>query len=399
MVLGDQNAPVNSFQYTCGQTAISLLVKNDPLQIGLNLDPSKLHLGTCVASTTTDPKGYLAFNYKFTDCSFTVLTFGNNVKYSAVLIYNRSDTSINQYSSNSASNYPLEFTDSVTCILTRSLNPTVPPDVPVVAQLSGEGILEFSAQIMNDDFSRPSDHKDFALGSSISVELSVVTGQHQPLVIYVDKCTAATTESLKAATQTYSLIQNHGCFIDGKDASSAFQSRPSPGSIRLTIEALRFIDLDTDIFLHFQVMVWDPKLQNDATRKACSYRMDTNRWELLDNPALSSLCDCCESVCTSSLRKKRDINGVEEEEKGLVHTMVLGPFRVGGQDWNGNESKTVSSKPDFPIPPAVGALFLEVAVLLVLAVGIAVYSRRKANWQEIEADPLVATENSEPGMK
>ncbi|XP_053306257.1 zona pellucida sperm-binding protein 3-like [Spea bombifrons] len=388
--LSAQKAPDNAVYYACNRTSIGLAVKIDPLGTGLRLNPSRLFLGTCNPSSTTALRGYFVFEYKLSECGFTTLAYGSNVNHLIDLVYSPSG---------SVQEYRQPFVEPVTCLFNRSLTPTVSPNVPVFAQLSGEGTLIFFAEIKKDDFSGPSDAKEFVLGSSISVELSVETAQHQPLQIYVDKCIAAPTLTLTAATQTYKLIDNHGCFIDGREAASTFKPRPSTNVIRLTFEAMRFIDFDTDVYLHFHVLVWDPKVQNDPTKKACSYLRESNRWELLDNPTRSSLCSCCDSVCKNTNRKKRNVEGVEEQS-GLHHVMVLGPLKfqrqsVPGQNLDGNVSKTVPAQPGLPIPPAVGALLLEVLVLLVLSIGVAVYNR-KPKTQEAEAANLLSAESYEP---
>ncbi|KAG8455617.1 hypothetical protein GDO86_001716 [Hymenochirus boettgeri] len=375
-----QRAPVNSFYYQCNSTSVSLAVKTDPLGTGLLLDPSKLFLGQCGPSSTTILQGYIVFEYSLRDCGFSHLIYGNMVKYSVDLVYLPTGNNLQTFSQ--------PFQEQINCSFTGSPSPT-PSNLQVASQLSGTGALEFSAQIMKDDFSGPSDRKVFFLGSSIFVELNVLSGQHLPLQIYVDECTVAPSNNLRNAKQTYSLIQNHGCFVDGKDAASTFLPRVGPWSIRLSFEALSFKDLDSDLYLHFQVVVWDPMVVYNPSRKACSYFTDSARWVLLDNPTNSSLCNCCENVCQPlPSRKKRQVNDGNEQEGGLVHTMVLGPFRVettaavGSHHSNLNNSGTTANPDRFPIPPAVGALLLEVALLLVMSVGVVVYSRTTKKKQE-----------------
>ncbi|KAF3861029.1 hypothetical protein F7725_001284 [Dissostichus mawsoni] len=47
------------------------------------------------------------------------------------------------------------------------------------------------------------------------------------------------------------------------------------------------------------------------------------RWELLDDPMQSSMCDCCSRTCNT--RSKR---GDEWESNGFWHTSVLGPLII-----------------------------------------------------------------------
>ncbi|OCU01607.1 zona pellucida sperm-binding protein 3 [Xenopus laevis] len=382
-----QRAPANSFYYQCNSTSVSLAVRIDPLGTGQLLDPSNVYLGQCHPSSTTVLRGYLVFEYNLRDCGFSRLTYGNTVTYSVDLVYVSSGISFQRF--------PQPFREQIICNFTRSLSPT-PSNLMAESQLSGEGSLLFSGQFMKDDFSGPSDVKVFTLGASIFVELSVFPGLHLPLRIYVDECTVAPTDSLSSAKETYSLIQNHGCFVDGKEAASTYLARPAPSSIRLSFQALSFKDLDTDLFLHIQVVVWDPKDVSDPSRKACSYLIDSARWVLLDNPSDQSLCNCCDSICRPrSSRRRRHVNGDDMEEVGLVHKMVLGPFRVdnsvnGSHTMDRNLYRPTASK-GFIIPPAVGALLLEVAVLLVMSVGVVIYSRTtKKNPEETDTKSLIS---------
>ncbi|KAM4707081.1 zona pellucida sperm-binding protein 3-like [Discoglossus pictus] len=389
-----QKAPANSFFYQCNSTRISLAVGIDPLGTGLTIDPTSLYLGHCLPSSTDKLRGYFVFQYSFKECGFSRLTSGNTVEYFADLDYQPVLSGTQQLSQ--------PFTEKINCTFIRSLSPTPLPVVQVVSQLSGNGNLIFDAQIMEGDFSGPIDTKVFVLGYPIFVQLSVETFEHLPMQIYVDECTVAPTSDLSNATVTYSLITNHGCFVDGKVATSTFLPRPSPGFMRLSFQAFSFMDLDTDLFLHFKVVVWDPKILTDPSRKACSYIRTSNSWQLLDNPGLPSACKCCDAVCLAlPSRRRRDTN--VEEDNGLVHDVVVGPIKVQSQpgspsyEWDRNESSLVESKSGFTIPPAVGALFLEVIVLLVVSLGVALYSRKdKKMPKEAEEAWLVPPDKPEP---
>ncbi|XP_075424065.1 zona pellucida sperm-binding protein 3-like [Ascaphus truei] len=393
-------APFNSFYYQCNVTSVSLAAKTDPTGTGLLLDAGSLRLGQCPPSSTSALWGYVVFEYGLQDCGFSRLISGRTLEYFADLAYSPSGSSVGQFSQ--------PFAERINCTSYRGAqDPSPSPFTQVVFQVSGSGTLVFHAQLMKDDFSGPTDLKTFLLGSPIPVELSVVTSLHQALQIYVDECTAATTADLSTATQTYSLIRNHGCFLDGKEAASTFLARPSPDVIRLSFQTLRFVALDTDIFLHFQVVVWDPKILTDPSRKACSYLKASSRWELLDDPTHGSVCSCCDSVCKPlDSRRKRNIKGGEEEDPGLVHTVVLGPLRVrspsasGSYEWDRNVSQSVATKPGLAVPPAVAALLLEIAALVLVCVGVAMYSRTgKKTSMETQATSLVDSEESEPQEK
>ncbi|XP_030075017.1 zona pellucida sperm-binding protein 3 isoform X2 [Microcaecilia unicolor] len=378
-VLGAQHAPSNSLFYECNATGIGLAIKVDPLGTGYMLDPLSLHLGSCLYSSITELKGYIVFEYKLRDCGFSRLTSGAKVEYFTNLVYSPPLNKERYYSKS--------INERINCTSYRKLSPTPTPLSNIVAQLSGFGHLIFQSRLMNQDFSSPSNTSVYPLGSPINVEFTVQSSFHQPMKIYIEESTAAPSRNLSTASLNYSVINNHGCFMDGKVAASKFMPRPTDGSIRLSLQAFQFTNRDSDIYLHFTVLVWDPKMLTDPTKKACSFNRDTGRWEHLDDSSLSSICNCCDFVCQSSesRRHKRDLEDFEDLD-GLVHTVVLGPImvqtfgpKVGNFVWdtlNGSRM-TNASREKYPsaVPPAVGALLMEAALFLLLCLGVCLYTR------------------------
>ncbi|XP_029427886.1 zona pellucida sperm-binding protein 3-like [Rhinatrema bivittatum] len=376
-----QHAPKNSLFYECSETDISLAIKKDPLGTGYLLDPVSLHLGKCPYSSLTDLKGYIVFEYRLRDCGFSRLTSGAKVEYSTNLVY--TPPSNQKY-------YSESIKERINCTSYRKLSPTPPPFLGIVGQLSGSGSLAFQARLMNGDFSSASNTSVYPLGSPINVEFMVQSSFHQPMKIYIDEGTAAPSINLSATSQSYSVIRNHGCFVDGKIADSRFMPRPADEMIRLSLQAFQFANLDSDVYLHFRVLVWDPKVMTDPTRKACSFHRDTNSWELLDNPSLNSVCNCCDSICQLLVthRDKRDLEDFEDKN-GFFHNVVLGPVKVqqsgvkaGKFTWDTNSSysaEATKEKHQHVVPPAVGALIMEVAVFLLLCLGVCLYTRQANN--------------------
>ncbi|XP_063769457.1 zona pellucida sperm-binding protein 3-like isoform X2 [Pseudophryne corroboree] len=328
--LTGQNAPDKTVFYTCNNTFVSVSVRSDPLGSGMKLDPGSLTLGRCPVSSTSALYGFLVFEYPLSVCGFSRMTYGNIVKYFVNLVYQPTNVG--------ASLFSQPFTTQISCILNTSMTPT-PTETTVVVPVSGEGQLNFFASLMTDDFSDTSSTKDFYLGSPISLQLSVESTHHMPLRIFVDECIVTPTPVISNTGPSYSLINNHGCFVDGKVAASKFVEHFPLDTIRLTFPAMRFVDDSDKIYLHFKVVVWDTNTVTEL-RKACSYL--SNGWQLLGN-SQSSVCNCCDSVCNKASRRKR------HADPGLVYTMVLGPFKVyspavgGRENSSANESKVEAS--------------------------------------------------------
>ncbi|XP_075067004.1 zona pellucida sperm-binding protein 3-like [Mixophyes fleayi] len=384
--LAGQAAPDRTVFYACNNTFVSVSVKSDPFGVGMKLDPGSLTLGKCPVSSTSALSGFFVFEYHLYDCGFSKM-FGNIVKYFVDLVYQPTNIGANQFSQ--------PFTKHIGCVLNRSMTPTS-IETTVVVPVYAKGLLNFFAKLMNDDFSDTTPTKDFSLGSLISLELSVDSTNHMPLRIFVDECIVTPTPDISNSGPIYSLITNHGCFVDGKVAASKFVEHFPLDTIRLTFPAMKFVEDSDEIYLHFKIVVWDTNTVTEL-RKACSYFSDTNRWQLLGN-SQSNVCNCCDSVCNPS-RRRRSV----ENDPGLVHKMVLGPFKVhspsdGRQNSVSTTLDSFTAKSGFLLPPVVGALFLELAVLLLLSVGVAVYDRAAHQDCEEAEKRFLVTHETEHGQ-
>ncbi|XP_014449062.1 zona pellucida sperm-binding protein 3 [Alligator mississippiensis] len=309
-----------SVSYECNKTSIHLTIHLNPQGAGLMLDPQFLHLGSCPYSIINIQQGLLHFQYDLKDCNFSQLTSGNVLEHFTDLAY-RPLSGRGRY-------YATSFTERINCTDYDAKSLTRTNISSVTGQLSASSVLMFKVMLMNGDFSAPSDSPVFPLGSQIHIEFAVQSFFHQPLQIFVDECMATTTAELHRSPRSYSIIANHGCFVEGKVSNSHFLPRKAPEAISLSLQAFGFVGVDSDIYLHCQVLVWDPQVLMHPTRKACSFHRDTNRWELLDNPILSNMCGCCDSLCQETgLRHKRALED-STEKGGLIHAVVLGPLKI-----------------------------------------------------------------------
>ncbi|XP_075176122.1 zona pellucida sperm-binding protein 3-like [Anomaloglossus baeobatrachus] len=372
----------------------------DPLDNRMLVDPGSLTLGNCFASSMTALRGFLVFEYSLYDCRISRMVSVNTVKFFTDLVYKPGA---------GAYVFPQPFQQQINCISDISMNPT-PIESAVVVQASGAAEFTISSQLMNvsqgyilitmtiqaasaytDDFSAQTELKDFFLGAAIFLAISVASANHMPLQIFVDECTVAPTRDLSIPGERYILINNHGCFVDGKVASSRFVEPLQLDTVKLTFPALKFLSNSDEIYLHFKLVVWDPRAVIGL--KMCSYLSDTNSWQLLGSPQ-GDLCRCCDSTCRLYSRRRREAS---KGDSGIIHTMVLGPFKIHSPVVNGslnpsNESRALETVSAFPIPPAAGALFLELAVLLLLSVGVALHSRTSRRDRELEKRALITNE-------
>uniref|UniRef100_A0A3B5BBB4 Zona pellucida sperm-binding protein 3-like n=1 Tax=Stegastes partitus TaxID=144197 RepID=A0A3B5BBB4_9TELE len=140
------------------------------------------------------------------------------------------------------------------------------------------------------------------LGSFMPIWAAVEQKSHQPLLLLMEECVAATTAELHYGSQVYPLISNKGCLLESVRGSSKFLPRYHSSAIILHLQSFKF-GLGEEVYIHCKLVAWDPE-RLDETKKAIT---DSARhWELLDDPPQSSLCSCCDSTCKS--RSKRGVH-------------------------------------------------------------------------------------------
>ncbi|XP_034543600.1 zona pellucida sperm-binding protein 3 [Notolabrus celidotus] len=123
--------------------------------------------------------------------------------------------------------------------------------------------------------------------------------------IYVKKCfmTAAKDPN---SNPKYTVIDNHGCMIDGKlTDQSKFLTGDSKMVQKFSIGALIFKDSisssssSQQLYMHCEISVG--KLTPTASSKACNYDATTKKWKELYGG--DSVCTCCDSSCSSAYLK------------------------------------------------------------------------------------------------
>ncbi|XP_066545805.1 zona pellucida sperm-binding protein 3 isoform X2 [Amia ocellicauda] len=299
----------------CGTDSLSV---NVTLQRRfLPLDPSGLLLGNCPLSTVVDVAGGQAvFQMGLLECCSMRMATANVLTYSNVLTYKPTTSSF----------YPTPFSMPVVCVYSKPPGWAPPLYNPALGDADGFGYLDFSMEIMKDDFSGPRVSSTFFLGSLIPIKAAVAQQSHMPLVLFLEECVAATSANLSASNQTYPIISNYGCFVDSQTSNSRFQSRSHSSEIRLFVQAFRFLE-GVDVYIHCQLAAWDPALLNDPTKKACNFNQSTSKWVDPDG-AQSALCGCCSSSCNTRVRR-------DAAEQGLSHITVLGPVKILAEEPSG----------------------------------------------------------------
>ncbi|XP_029930529.1 zona pellucida glycoprotein 3f, tandem duplicate 1 isoform X2 [Myripristis murdjan] len=274
-------------------------------------EPSLIRLGNCPPTSVSAEEA--VFNVGLNDCHFRRMVTGDQLVYTNDLTYIPS----------SDSHMPA-FSLPVVCAYERPVDWYPPMYDPVLFDTYGQGELVFHMELMNDDFSGPAPSTAFPLGSLIPIMASVEHKSHQPLLLLLEECVATTTPELQPENHLFPIITNKGCLVDSKGTRSKFEQRQKSSEIHLSLQAFKFA-LGEEVFIHCKLLAWDPS-GLDRSKKACHYVKD-HGWELLDNPSYSSLCDCCDSSCTS-----RRTRSIASGKHGIAHNAVLGPLTI--TDWN-----------------------------------------------------------------
>ncbi|MGH0162212.1 UNVERIFIED_CONTAM: hypothetical protein FKN15_062639 [Acipenser sinensis] len=391
-------APQEAVSTACGVDSVAVRVLLDYSRSALPLDPSGLLLGTCPPSSTSAGNNMVVFQYGLLHCRFMRMVTANVTSYMNVLTYKPTQKGF----------YQTPFNQAIVCTYTN--------------EMSWVGCCSHAplSQMTSQPHAPP---VCSSWGSPINIAAAVKQQFHMPLMVYMEECVAASTPELSPSSQTYPLITNHGgcricpqsgspllgvlvspfgCFVDGQVGNSRFLPRVQTSEIRLVVQAFRFTQLNTDVYIHCRLLAWDPAQLNDPTKKACSFNQRTRSWELLDNPGRSTVCSCCTSNC--NLRKRR---GTEPQQAlallpvlaaPLLLMAVLGALSLGYYIWelldnpgqssvcscctsNCNLRKRRDTEPQqaLALLPVLAAPLLLMAVLGALSLGyyICEYSLRR----------------------
>uniref|UniRef100_A0A665X2D8 Zona pellucida sperm-binding protein 3-like n=1 Tax=Echeneis naucrates TaxID=173247 RepID=A0A665X2D8_ECHNA len=276
---------------------INVVCGKDSVRISWRISPqlvpyaARLFLGSCMPSrlkVMPDGEGEAQFNYQLADCKFKKLIKGKRIIYQNELTYRPQ-----------AKPKPAAFVYPIECIYKRP-EVWVPQFMnPGSGVSDGRGGLVFHMALLN------ASTNVIPLGSFMPLWAAVDQKSHQPLLLLMEECVAATTPVLQPGSHVYPIISNKGCLLESKKANAMFLPRYHSSAIILYLQSFK-LGLGEEIYIHCKLVAWDPEVL-DESKKACHYVKESGRWELLDDPFQSNLCSCCDSTCTS--RSKRGVEG------------------------------------------------------------------------------------------
>ncbi|XP_041848016.1 zona pellucida glycoprotein 3f, tandem duplicate 2 [Melanotaenia boesemani] len=303
----------------CGKDSVTITWR-----VGSQFTPyaARLLLGTCMPSKwkiLPTGEGEALFNYKFSECKFKKMIKGKRVVYQNELRFQPHEKS-----------KPALFRYPIECVYERPEG-WVPPFLnPGMGVSQGQSKLVFHMALLNDQLTGVAKTNVIPLGSFMPIWAAVEQKSHQPLLLLMEECVAATTPELHPGSQIYPIIGNKGCLLESKRGTSFFLPRYHSSALILYLQSFKF-GLGGEVYIHCNLVVWDHG-SLDESKKACHVR-EHGRWELLDDHSQSFLCQCCDSSCGS--RSKRS---VELESNGPKYNSVLGPIIIQDQLDSGNNT-------------------------------------------------------------
>ncbi|XP_042629404.1 zona pellucida sperm-binding protein 3-like [Cyprinus carpio] len=308
----------SSVAVQCSENRVHVEVKKDLFSNGQLIQPSGLSMGGCPVVREDSASGVLIIEYELQDCNSVLMMTENELVYTFALTYT-----------------PVAFAGTpiiraegalvgVQCHYQRlfnvSSNTLKPTWVPYASTEVGEDLLQFSLNLMMDDWSSQRPSNVYYLGDIINIEASVKVYNHVPLRVFVDSCVATRVPDVNSVPR-YSFIENHGCFVDAKAtaSSSRFMPRTQEDKIRFQLEAFMFQGGDSpSIYITCTVKATVASAPSDALHKSCSF---SNGWLAADGN--HQACGCCDSTCGPGVGSAAPIGGVQWEGNAS-----LGPVMV-----------------------------------------------------------------------
>ncbi|XP_076018232.1 zona pellucida sperm-binding protein 3-like [Genypterus blacodes] len=306
------------FTSTVADADITVDCKNGSVsvtwRIGAEVVPyaHRLFLGSCMPlhmSTLPTGDADVEFDYNLNDCKITRMMKRKRLVYKTALTFRPYPKP-----------QPATFTYPIECVYKRP-DGWVPPSLyPGSGVSEGRGELIFHMALLNEELTAIANTNIIPLGSFMPIWAAVEQKSHQPLLLLMEECVAATTSELQPDSQVYPIITNKGCLLDSIRGNSRFLPRYHTSALTVYLQSFKF-GLGEEVYIHCKLVAWDPEVLTE-NRKACHYLKENESWELLDDPNRSTLCSCCDSSCKS--RAKRGII----ESQGLGKNAVLGPLII-----------------------------------------------------------------------
>ncbi|XP_045399033.1 zona pellucida sperm-binding protein 3 isoform X2 [Lemur catta] len=277
----------------CLEAQLLVTVSKDLFGTGKLVRPADLTLGpeACQPLVSADTDNVVRFEVGLHECGNSLQVTADSLVYSTFLLHdprpvgNLSILRTNRAEIPIECRYPRQGNVSSQAIL--------PTWVPFRTTVLSEEKLAFSLRLMEENWSTEKRSPTFHLGDTAHLQAEIDTGSHVPLRLFVDHCVATPTPD-RHASPYHTIVDFHGCLVDGlSDGSSAFKApRPGPDTLQFTVDVFSFVNNSRNVVYitcHLKVTLADQ--DPNQLNKACSFRKPSNSWSPVEGTA--DICDCC----------------------------------------------------------------------------------------------------------
>ncbi|XP_025778880.1 zona pellucida sperm-binding protein 3, partial [Puma concolor] len=225
----------------CRHAWLVVNVSKNLFGTGRLVRPADLTLGpeNCEPLISGDSDDMVRFEVELHKCGNSVQVTEDALVYSTFLLHNPRPVGNLSILRTNRAEVPIE------CRYPRHSNVSseaiLPTWVPFRTTMLSEEKLAFSLRLMEEDWGSEKQSPTFQLGDLAHLQAEVHTGRHIPLRLFVDYCVATLTPDQNASPH-HTIVDFHGCLVDGlSDASSAFKApRPRPETLQFTVDTFHF---------------------------------------------------------------------------------------------------------------------------------------------------------------
>uniref|UniRef100_A0A8D1FIW9 Zona pellucida sperm-binding protein 3 n=1 Tax=Sus scrofa TaxID=9823 RepID=A0A8D1FIW9_PIG len=365
----------------CQEAQLVVIVSKDLFGTGKLIRPADLSLGPakCEPLVSQDTDAVVRFEVGLHECGSSLQVTDDALVYSTFLRHDpRPAGNLSILRTNRAEvpiecHYPRQGNVSSWAIL--------PTWVPFRTTVFSEEKLVFSLRLMEENWSAEKMTPTFQLGDRAHLQAQVHTGSHVPLRLFVDHCVATLTPDWNTSP-SHTIVDFHGCLVDGlTEASSAFKApRPGPETLQFTVDVFHFAnDSRNTIYITCHLKVTPADRVPDQLNKACSFSKSSNRWSPVEGPAV--ICRCChKGQCgTPSLSRKLSMPKRQSAPRSRRHVTDEADVTVGPLIFLGKTSDHgVEGSTSSPTSVMVGLGLATVVTLTLATIVLGVARRRRA---------------------
>ncbi|XP_004713136.1 zona pellucida sperm-binding protein 3-like [Echinops telfairi] len=277
----------------CLDTQLVVTVSKNLFGAGKLVRPSDLTLGPehCKPLASEDTAAVVRFEVGLHECGNRVQVTGDALVYSTFLLHRPRPVGNLYILRADPAKVPIE------CHYPRQGNVSsqavLPTWVPFRTTVLSEEKLDFSMRLMEKDWNAEKRDPTFRLGETAHLQAEVRMGSHVPLRLFVDHC-VATPIPARTTSPHHTIVDIHGCLVDGlSDSVSVFHApRPGPDTLQFTVDVFHFAnDSRKMIYITCHLKVTPDEQAPDRLNKACSFNKTTNSWHPVEGT--SDICECC----------------------------------------------------------------------------------------------------------